>query len=108
MQTGLAVEKLFSENFSSKICSQVIECSFAVGAEIHTAITAFVPFSTGTGDSAHNPVNEIAVGTTNALGSHRRWSTSGAPEVAFRAAAVGCERAAALAEVSLGLSASIL
>jgi hypothetical protein len=47
----VAVEKLFSWNFTSKIRSQVIECSFAVGAEI----TALVPFSTATGDFTQNP-----------------------------------------------------
>jgi hypothetical protein len=33
--TGVAVEKLFPGNFTNEIRSQVIECSFAVGAEIH-------------------------------------------------------------------------
>jgi len=33
-QTGVGVEKLFSRNFANEIRSQVIECSFAVGAEI--------------------------------------------------------------------------
>ncbi len=34
LKNRVAVEKLFSGNFTSKIRSQVIECSFAVGAEI--------------------------------------------------------------------------
>jgi hypothetical protein len=32
--TGVGVEKLFSGNFTSKIRSQVIECSFSADAEI--------------------------------------------------------------------------
>ena len=35
MKTGVAVEKLFSRDFTNEIRSQVIESSFAVGAEIH-------------------------------------------------------------------------
>jgi hypothetical protein len=34
-RSDVAVEKLFSGNFTNEIHSQVIECSFAVGAEIH-------------------------------------------------------------------------
>src|ERR1700730_18204270 len=35
-QTPVGVEKLFSRDFANEIRSQVIECSFAAGAEIHT------------------------------------------------------------------------
>jgi len=35
VQTPLAVEKLFSRDFANEIRSQVIESSFALGAEIH-------------------------------------------------------------------------
>jgi hypothetical protein len=33
---GVGVEKLFSRDFTNEIRSQVIESSFAAGAEIHT------------------------------------------------------------------------
>jgi hypothetical protein len=35
LQSPVGVEKLFSRDFTNEIRSQVIECSFAVGAEIH-------------------------------------------------------------------------
>ena len=34
-KSGVAVEKLFSRDFTNEIRSQVIESSFAAGAEIH-------------------------------------------------------------------------
>jgi hypothetical protein len=34
-KSGVVVEKLFSRDFTNEIRSQVIESSFAVGAEIH-------------------------------------------------------------------------
>jgi hypothetical protein len=36
VQTPVGVEKLFSRDFTNEIRSQVIESSFAAGAEIHT------------------------------------------------------------------------
>jgi len=36
LKSGVGVEKLFSRDFTNEIRSQVIESSFAAGAEIHT------------------------------------------------------------------------
>jgi hypothetical protein len=49
MKTGVAVEKLFSRDFTNEIRSQVIESSFVVGAEIHRNYW-FGSFSTATPD----------------------------------------------------------
>jgi len=35
LKSGVGVEKLFSRDFANEIRSQVIESSFALGAEIH-------------------------------------------------------------------------
>jgi hypothetical protein len=47
VKSPVGVEKLFSRDFTNEIRSQVIESSFAAGAEF-TQITALVPFSTAT------------------------------------------------------------
>jgi hypothetical protein len=50
----VAVEKLFSRDFTNGIRSEAIESLFTVGAEIHRNYW-LVPFSTATPDNVNQP-----------------------------------------------------
>jgi hypothetical protein len=77
-KTGVGVEKLFSGNFTSKIRSQVIECSFSADAEIdrnycfgsffnsHRRSHNLVPFVRQTGEGKAQ---------TCAIGMFRQWTS---------------------------------